>query len=179
LRIRRAEDRDRAAIAALHTASWRDTYRGTLPDTLLDETLAGHMAHRWAGQTIGAADAVLVAEEEGALLGFSAAWDEEPVYIDHLHVAAAARSQGVGRQLLAAVADHFLARGRRGAALHVVVANHRARALYLALGGRKAGVENQDLYGTLVPNERIEWESLAFLRARALRPGAPARSAGE
>ena len=175
MRIRRAQDRDRAAIAALHTASWRDTYRGTLPDTLLDGTLAGLMADRWAGQAIGAADAVLVAEEEGELLGFCAAWDGEPVYIDNFHVAAAARSRGLGRQLLAAVAQHFLERGRQGVALHVVVANHRARALYLALGGREAGVEDHDLYGTPVPNERIEWASLASLRAAALRSGALAR----
>lgn len=179
MKIRRAEDRDRAAIAALHTASWRDTYRSTLPDSLLDGTLAGIMAARWAGQAITSADAVLVAEAEGVLLGFCAAWDGEPVYIDNFHVAAAARSQGVGRQLLAAVAEHFLARGRQGAALHVVVANHRARALYLALGGREAGIEDHDLYGTLVPNERIEWDRLEELRALALRPGAPARSTGE
>lgn len=179
MRIRRAEDPDRAAIAALHTASWRDSYRGTLPDSLLDGTLDGLMADRWAEQAIGAADAVLVAEEDGALLGFCAAWDREPVYIDNVHVAAAARSRGIGRQLLAAVATHFLAGGRHGAALHVVASNRRAKALYLTLGGREAGLFDKNLYGTLVPNMRIEWDSLERLRALALSPPVPARSTGE
>jgi ribosomal protein S18 acetylase RimI-like enzyme len=175
--IRRAEDGDRAAIAALHAASWRDTYRGLLPDSLLDGTLPQIMAERWAGQAIGPADAVLVAEDGDGLLGFCAAWDGEPAYIDNLHVAAAARSRGIGRQLLAEVARHFLARGRHGAALHVVAANHRARALYLALGGRETGVEDKNLYGTRVPNARIAWDRLDLLYAQAVRPRAPARSA--
>lgn len=156
MRIRRAGDRDRAAIAALHAASWRGAYRGVLPDLLLDAQLAAITAERWAGQDIGPADAVLVAEEEDEILGFGATWDGEPVYIDNLHVAAAARSRGIGRRLLAETARHFLARGRAGARLHVVAANRRARALYLSLGGRSAGIEDRDLHGTLVPNERFE-----------------------
>jgi ribosomal protein S18 acetylase RimI-like enzyme len=133
------------------------------------------MAERWARQAIEPTDAVLVAEEEGALQGFCATWDGEPVYVDNLHVAAAARSRGIGRQLLAAVAEHFLERGRRGAALHVVAANDRALAFYLALGGREAGIVDKDLYGTLVPNRRIEWDRLETLYALAVRPRASAR----
>ena len=170
MRIRRAVDADRPAIARLHTASWGDTYRNILPDSLLDETLPGIMDARWAEQTIGAADAVLVAEEGDAVLGFAATWDDEPVYIDNLHVAAEARSAGLGRRLMAETARHFLALGRKGALLHVVVANRRARDLYLTLGGRPAGIEEKDLYGTLVPNERILWDDLEILLARASAP---------
>lgn len=165
MRIRRAEDRDRAAIAALHAASWRDTYRGTLPDSLLDNSLPAIMAERWAQQAIAPADAVLVAEEQGEILGFGASWDGEPVYVDNLHVAAAARSRGIGRLLLGETARHFLALGRKGALLHVVAANSRARAFYLALGGCPDGIEPKNLYGTLVPNERIVWDDLAALAA--------------
>jgi len=170
MRIRRAVDADRPAIARIHAASWADTYRSILPDILLDETLPGIMAERWANQAIGPADAVLVAEEEGEILGFAATWDGEPAYIDNLHVAAWARSRGVGRALLAETARQVLAAGRKGALLHVVAANRRARDLYLALGGRPAGMEDKDLYGTLVANERIEWDDLEILLARASAP---------
>ena len=166
MRVRRAADRDRAAIASLHAASWADTYRSILPDALLDEKLPAIMAARWAAQVIAPADAVLVAEDEaGALLGFGASWDGEPVYIDNLHVAAAARSRGIGRRLLGETARHFLALGRKSALLHVVAANARARSLYLALGGRPDGVEDKNLYGTPVPNERIVWDELTTLAA--------------
>ena len=171
--VRRAGDGDRAAIAAIHAESWRDTYRGVLPDSLLDAEIDGIMAERWAAQPITPADAVLVAESEGAVLGFCASWDGESAYVDNLHVRADARSQGLGRRLLAETARHFLAQGRSRAHLHVVVANPRARALYLALGGRPAGVVDKNLYGTMVPNERIEWDDLALL-ARADSVSGPA-----
>jgi ribosomal protein S18 acetylase RimI-like enzyme len=167
MRIRRAADADRPAIARLHAQSWRDTYRAMLSDSLLDETLDAIMAERWAGQAIEAEDSVLVAEADGVLLGFAATWQDEPPYIDNLHVAAAARSRGIGRLLLVETARHFLALGAKGALLHVVVGNDRARDLYLALGGRPAGIEEKDFYGTLVPNERIEWDDLHLLLERA------------
>ena len=167
MRIRRAADADRPAIAALHAQSWRDAYRSILPDTLLDGALDAIMADRWAGQAIGPRDALLVAEADNILAGFAATWDGEPVYIDNLHVAAEARSRGIGRLLLAETARHFLARGARGALLHVVVGNRRARNLYLALGGRPDGIEDSDMYGTLVPNERILWDDLRLLLERA------------
>jgi ribosomal protein S18 acetylase RimI-like enzyme len=141
--------------------------RFILPDSLLDDELPAIMSERWASQAIGPSDAVLVAEDETGILGFAATWDGEPAYIDNLHVAAEARSRGIGRRLLAETARHFLAIGSKGALLHVVAANRRARDLYLALGGRPAGVEEKDLYGTSVPNERIIWPDLGLLLERA------------
>jgi ribosomal protein S18 acetylase RimI-like enzyme len=168
--IRRAAEADRPAIARIHAASWRDTYRGILPDTLLDDRLPAIMSDRWANQPIRPSDAVLVAEDAGAILGFAATWDGNPAYIDNLHVAAGARSRGIGRRLLDETARHFLAIGRKGALLHVVAVNRRARDLYLALGGRPDGIEDKDLYGTLVPNERILWDDLCLLIERASAP---------
>src|SRR6476661_6972714 len=98
--IRRAADADRSSIAAIHAQSWRDAYRGILPDALLDEEIDGIMRRRWAQKAIGPEDAVLVAEQEGAVVGFCATWDGESAYIDNLHVSKEARSQGVGRRLL-------------------------------------------------------------------------------
>jgi ribosomal protein S18 acetylase RimI-like enzyme len=167
MRIRRATDSDRPAIARIHTESWGDTYRGILPDSLLDDRLPAIMSHRWAAQAIEPSDAVLVAEDGGEVLGFAATWLADPAYIDFLHVAAPARSRGIGRLLLAETARHFLAIGSKRALLHVVAANLRARSLYLALGGRPAGVEDKNLYGTLVANERIMWDDLGVLLARA------------
>lgn len=165
--IRRAVDADRSAIARIHAQSWRDTYRGILPDSLLDDRIDAIMADRWATQPIRASDAVLVAEEDGDIMGFAASWDGDPVYVDNLHVAAKARSRGIGRLLLAETARHFLAMGRRRALLHVVAVNVRARKFYLALGGRPGIVEDKDLYGTMVANERVEWEDFDLLLTRA------------
>jgi ribosomal protein S18 acetylase RimI-like enzyme len=165
--IRRAAEADRTAIAAIHAQSWRDAYRGVLPDALLDGEIDRIMRDRWEEQAILPEDAVLVAEQDGGIVGFCATWDGASAYIDNLHVRGEARSQGIGRRLLAATARHFLDLGRRRAHLHVVATNHRARALYVALGGRPAGIEDKNLYGTIVPNERIEWDEVGVLLERA------------
>jgi ribosomal protein S18 acetylase RimI-like enzyme len=167
IQIRRATDADRTSIAAIHAQSWRDTYRGVLPDALLDAEIDEIMRRRWEEQAIAPEDAVLVAQRDDDLVGFCATWDGDSAYIDNLHVMSEARSQGVGRRLLAETARHFLALGRRRAHLHVVAVNARARALYLALGGWSAGIEDKNLYGTLVPNERIVWPDLLMLLKRA------------
>ncbi|MDB5692999.1 MAG: histone acetyltransferase and related acetyltransferase [Alphaproteobacteria bacterium] len=167
IHLRRAADPDRAPIAAIHAQSWRDAYRGVLPDALLDGEIDSIMSRRWEGQAIRPEDAVLVAEQDGGLVGFCAAWDGQSAYIDNLHVLRDARSRGIGRRLLAETARHFLGRGRNQAHLHVVATNVRARSLYQGLGGVPAGIEDKNLYGTLVPNERIEWRDLALLLERA------------
>src|SRR4051812_23449124 len=96
IRIRRACDADRAAIAAIHAQSWRDSYRGILPDAFLDGEVDNVMRSRWTEQPIGDEDAVLVADRGGDILGFCATWDGESAYVDNLHVRRAARSQGIG-----------------------------------------------------------------------------------
>ncbi len=165
--IRRAADGDRLSIAAIHAQSWRDAYRFILPDAFLDDEVDEIMHRRWAEQAIRPEDAVLVAERDGDVVGFCATWDADSAYIDNLHVLSEARSHGIGRRLLGETARHFLGLGRRRAHLHVVAENLRARALYLALGGSPAGIEDRNLYGTLVPNERIDWSDLGLLLERA------------
>jgi len=143
-----------------------------LPETLLDGDIGPIMARRWHSQAIGAADVVLVAEAAGIVAGFIAVSDGPSAYIDNLHVEHSLQSQGTGRKLLDEAARLLLARGQPAAHLHVVAANLRARSLYVRLGGVPAGIEEKDLYGTIVPNERIEWADLAVLRdkVKALAP---------
>jgi ribosomal protein S18 acetylase RimI-like enzyme len=164
--IRAARDQDRDVIAAIHTASWQDTYRDVLPAELLDDRLSGIMTERWMTQKIGNRDVVLVAEgDDGEILGFAATWIEEDGsgYIDNLHVRSSARSQGLGRELLRETADQLLRNGIPSGYLHVVASNQRARSLYVRLGGQPGPIEDKNLYGTIVPNQRIDWSDLSVL----------------
>ena len=45
--VRQAEIGDAAAIARVHVASWRTTYRGLLPDEFLDSLDEGRYTERW------------------------------------------------------------------------------------------------------------------------------------
>ena len=162
MNIRPAEDTDRLTIAEIHARSWQENYRDFLSEELLDNKLSAMMAERWSNMEIGAEDIVLVAEDD-QVQGFVAAWDDEMVYVDNLHVRSDCRSRGIGRKLLAAAARAAKSNGRKMIWLHVVVGNDRARSLYTRLGGIADGVEDKDLYGTMVPNERIIWRDIDIL----------------
>jgi ribosomal protein S18 acetylase RimI-like enzyme len=166
MNVRSARDSDREAIAAIHTRSWQQSYRGVLPNELLDGRLPKIMAERWRTQSVADDDVLLIAESsEGEAIGFCATWVEDGGrgYIDNLHVDSAWRSKGAGRALLGETARRLLRTGVRSAYLHVIASNDRARALYLRLGGEPGGIEDKNLYGTVVPNQRITWSDLSIL----------------
>lgn len=165
MNIRSARDSDRDVIAAIHTASWQQSYRDVLPDDLLDDRLSGIMAERWRTQAVGERDVLLAAEaEDGQVVGFCATWAAQGRgYIDNLHVHSSCQSQGLGRAMLRETARQLLSHGLHSAYLHVVASNHRARALYLNLGGEPGPIEDKNLYGAIVPNQRIDWSDVSIL----------------
>ena len=83
---------DEAAIAGLHTESWRDSYRGDLPDDYLDGPLAGEMRAKWRRRLTQPQPGwlVLTAAIDDAFAGFLAAFPDpdEPGrdLFDNLHV---------------------------------------------------------------------------------------------
>lgn len=162
MNIRPAEDKDRPIIAEIHARSWQENYRDYLPADLLDQQIPTLMAERWKNAEIRAQDVVLVAEDD-QVQGFVAVWDDEMPYIDNLHVRSDGRSKGIGRKLLAAAAGAAEENGRKAIWLHVVVGNDRAKDLYARLGGMADGIDDKDLYGTMVPNERIIWRDIKIL----------------
>ncbi len=162
MNIRPILDKDRQIIADIHARSWQENYRDVLSDEFLDTQICDLMLKRWATAKIRTKDIVLVAEDE-SLVGFVAIWDDETVYIDNLHVRGDYQSRGIGRKLLIAAAKQAKANGRISACLDVVVGNERARKFYLALGGVPNGIDDKDIYGNMIPNERIIWPDINIL----------------
>ncbi|WOE73909.1 GNAT family N-acetyltransferase [Alterisphingorhabdus coralli] len=164
--IRPLKDDDRSVIADIHALSWQQSYRQQMPADFLDNELPDIMRKRWRDAEIKDKDIVLVAEEDGNIAGFVAAWDGEPVYLDNLHVLKKHRSSGIGRQLMGATARQAVENGREGIELHVVIGNDRAKALYLAMGGEIMAEEDKVLTGITVPHYRIGWADCGTLIAR-------------
>lgn len=157
---------DAEAVAALHTANWQDAYRGLMPDAYLDGPLATEMQASWAEKltdTVAGNSAVLVAEADGALLGFirivpnaDPQWGH---YIDNLHVAAGTRGGGLGRRLFRAGTDWAAERGEgQGLYLYVYADNATARAAYARWQGREVEEFLDDApYGGKIPAVRVAW----------------------
>jgi len=183
-RLRAATPADAAAIADLHAASWRATYRGALRDAYLDGDVVAERRAVWE-ERLGAPPAnqfVLVAEQDvpaagdaGAVVGFGCAFGAKDerfgTELDNLHVRADRQSGGIGAVLLAGIARWCVAtHPDTGLYLLVLTQNHRARRFYERLGADDVG-EGVWLPpdGSRVPVQRCVWSvaAVATLARRA------------
>lgn len=152
--IRDAAPSDAAAIAAVHVASWREAYRGVVPDAYLDGLDVEVRAAEWRA-ALGSLDrgqSVWLAEEEGQVLGFASlgpSRDEDAerstLEIYDIYLEPHAWGRGVARELMRTV----LANVPDGAAvtLWALDANDRARHFYRRSGFVPDGVERMEEFG--------------------------------
>ena len=162
--IREAKDTDRPAIAAIHAASWADSYADILDPQYIQTHLLKDQQDHWNKQPIKTNDVVLIAESDAGAHGFIAIWVGETAYIDNLHVAPTGRSQGLGRKLMQAAAQRLQAQGVTHAELWVVTGNIRAIQFYKRLGARLTDrTKTIDLFGTSTVVQQMCWTSLKSL----------------
>lgn len=179
LLYRKATWADSEAVASLHTESWRDAYRGILPDAYLDGPIADERASLWRSRFSSPnADRryVVLALSPEKLVGFVCVLlDEEPPWgacLDNLHVLPRWRSRGVGR-LLFAKAVQWVMSTEPGWPIHLWVfeANAGARGFYDALGGEIIERHNKELLkGIRIPSVLYIWRNLQNL-LNNLTPG--------
>jgi GNAT superfamily N-acetyltransferase len=140
--IRMAEPADADVIAQLHARSWHTAYRGVLSDAFLDGPLLADRQALWRArfaEVNRTGQMVLVDEEAGKILGFACAFlDADPEWgtlLDNLHVVPESKGKGLGRQLMAEVANQILKLNRTRLHLWAFEQNHAARRFYERLGG--------------------------------------------
>lgn len=165
---------DRTSIAAVHAASWRTAYRGTLSDDYLDNRAGDELAETWSNIELSPQDVVLVAEDE-QLLGFIAIWCRPDPYIDNLHVLPEQKSRGIGKKLMRAGAQELQRLGHSSAYLWVFESNQAAIGFYEHLGGVRGVSENHDVFGQSVPNLKIEWPDVSVISGQNDPSASPPR----
>jgi ribosomal protein S18 acetylase RimI-like enzyme len=158
-------------IGAVHVAAWRETYRGLLPDKLLEDLSVPVRAAMWRrGLERGAeGPAIFVAEEGGAIVGFAAGGArrspqlQEDAEVYALYVLSAAQGRGLGRRLMAALATALAERGARSLCLWVLRDNAGARRYYERLGGRVGIGKSEIEGGQPIVEVAYSWHDLAAL----------------
>ena len=147
--VRHALPTDAAAMARVHVASWRTTYRGLMRDEVLDDP--SFVARREAFWTTALTDArfaanrVAVAEHEGAVVGIAMAGpasggaDHGDVHLFVLYLLDGHHGSGAGSELLDAVAGPD-----ERVTLWVADPNPRAQAFYRKHGFVPDGGEQVD-----------------------------------
>ena len=169
LRTARADEAE--SIAALHTGSWRRTYRGMMTDAFLDGPALDDRRRVWRERlTIPQpGQFVCVADLDSSIVGFICVFaNEDPVwgsYIDNLHVAHDMHRSGIGRALMWRAGEWLCAKAlQAGVYLWVMEANAPARAFYHRLGATNAGtVDLEDPGGGRAPNCRYVWDAPRLL----------------
>jgi len=145
LAVRPATVGDVPAMARVHVQSWRETYRGLMPDSVLDDPhLVGAREQFWAAALTDpryAQNRAAVAELDGELIGVAmsgpvleAGPGQRQLYV--LYVLSSAFGSGAGPALLDAVLD-----AEESAMLWVADPNPRAQAFYRRHGFEADGAE--------------------------------------
>jgi ribosomal protein S18 acetylase RimI-like enzyme len=133
---------DAEALARVHVAAWRETYRGILPDAFLARMSEPGHARRFRRTLTdpGPNDVVLLAMNPYGAIGY--AWGgpsrsgiEGEAEIATLYVLRAAQRRGVGRRLLTDTVRALAAEGATSLMISVLRDNAPARAFYERLGG--------------------------------------------
>jgi GNAT superfamily N-acetyltransferase len=159
--IRRAMVDDAAAIARVRIDCWRITYSGLIPDAYLDGMQLADSAALWQRVLSSGKNttSVFVADNDGDVVGFAAGnMLQEPRHdVDAELSAAYVRPEfqrgGIGRRLVAAVADAQRAHGAHGLIVWVIAGNKGARAFYEQLGA------------ALQVEQPFEWDGMPLAEA--------------
>ncbi|HEY1627534.1 MAG TPA: GNAT family N-acetyltransferase [Streptosporangiaceae bacterium] len=141
--VRDARPGDAPAIAEVHVASWRGAYHGLIPQEILDGLDVPARTQRWTriiDRTDSARGAVLVAEDDGRIIGFanvgqtrdSDAEAGRTGELTAIYLEPSSWGRGAGRSLMEAAVSRLAALGYADATLWVLDANERARRFYEA-----------------------------------------------
>ena len=169
--VRLATPDDADAIERVRTDTWRATYRGHMPDAVLDGLGYDATRRRQQMGTMSADRFVLVAEHDGIVVGFCVggpARVADPAHASEIYaiyVLPEHHGHGHGSALMRAGAREVLARGWRGMLIWVLRENQLSRLFYERMGGRHLRDRDVDreIEGVTITESGYAWEDVTEL----------------
>jgi GNAT superfamily N-acetyltransferase len=155
--VRPASLADATEIARVQTRSWQSSYRGILPDSILDtmdpERRIG--SRREILQDSGALNLVAYDTTHGDLVGFANAGPSRRQgqlvgELYEIYILDRAKRYGLGRELFDVVSDWCRSRHMATMIVWVLEANTHARRFYEAMGGQVSGHVHSTVRGHAV-----------------------------
>lgn len=168
MKIRLAASHDIQSIAKLHVDNWKNIYKGVLPSDYLNSLTYDVAEQDWI-KYISQEDAYIyiATSKEDTVSGFAACkMDRETPgsgKLYSIHVNENYRGQGIGKQLISTVANHFLSRHINSMTLWVVETNEQAISIYKHLRAKPHKYETR--YFDWVPVKQIGliWNDVSCL----------------
>jgi GNAT superfamily N-acetyltransferase len=165
--IREAKATDVEAIARAHVASWQDSYRGILPDNVIDRVDVGQRAASRRRMLADPRTLTLVAYDvtHHDIVGLCDAgparragrWAGE---IYALYLVHHAKRHGLGRELFDATSAWLRANGMPSLVIWVLDNNLHARRFYEAMGGRAEARYPSTIAGFPIVELSYVWDRL-------------------
>jgi ribosomal protein S18 acetylase RimI-like enzyme len=168
LKIREAIPEDASGIARVHVNAWQATYPGIVPDQVLENLSYERNEQYWQGilsdpqnQSI-----VLVAEHPYAgIVGFASAGPERSGNFPYqaelytIYMLKTYQGRGVGRHLVAGIAQRLVERGMTSL-LVWVLRDNLFRAFYEAMGGQEVGEQEIIIGGDNLVEVAYGWTDI-------------------
>jgi GNAT superfamily N-acetyltransferase len=170
--IRLASLADAFGIARVHVSSWRSTYRGIVPEAVLDGLSVEDRSVRWTqnlAQDVDKGWFTLVAEDAGRVVGFASAGperSEDPVFtgeLGALYLLATHQRLGLGRRLVSEAARRLREAGM-DSMLIWVLRDNPSRGFYEALGGQYVRRRVLAIGGVDLVEVAYGWKDTAVVR---------------
>ena len=139
--IRKAEPRDAAAIADVHSEAWRGAYQGIIPHRALT-AMINRRGPDWWANAIRRAATVLVIEIGGRIAGYTTIGRnrvrelKQQGEIYELYLRPEYQGIGLGSRLFAAARRRLADHGLNGLVVWALEENQNALAFYEGAGGR-------------------------------------------
>jgi ribosomal protein S18 acetylase RimI-like enzyme len=157
-------------LARVHVTSWRETYRGLLPDAFLARMSEPGFARRFRRVlTTPGAEVTLAASGRYGLVGYAQGGPSRrgvagEAEIATLYILRHAQGSGLGRQLLIESARALKAQGAASLMISVLRDNIRARGFYEHLGGQAEPARREPgPGGRLLYEVAYSWGDIASL----------------
>ncbi len=174
IRIRKAALDDAVGIATVHVASWRETYRGIVPDEFLNNLSIQRRTEQWTnsladpGHTYHRA---FVAVMDGQVVGFSNygySVEKDPDYVGELfalYLLRSAQGLGIGGGLIRAAADGLREMGMESMMVWVLKDNP-TRGFYEHFGGVYLREKPIEIGGAVLIEIAYGWQVLTNFQGK-------------
>ena len=165
--VREAVTGDAEGIARVHTDSWQTSYRGILPDTVLDRIDVGQRAEsrrkilrdpavfQLVAYDVTHNDIVGLCDAGASRRNVPYAGEVYAIYLAHR-----AKRHGIGQEMFERVMAWFVANNMRSMIVWVLENNHHARRFYEALGGQAGSTWQSRVGGFPVTELSYVWPRL-------------------
>ena len=166
--IRTANLSDADVIARVHIDSWQTTYRGLMPDKVLDNLSFERRREWWQGILRDQSERVLVAEENDQIVGFAYFGEErehDPIYHGELYaiyLLAGCQKKGIGHLLFKASAKGLIKLGMSDMLLWVLSTNP-ARKFYEKMGGKYLRDKSVEIGDETLQESAYGWDDIHLL----------------